>query len=229
MIEERVGPDGGGFRGLEGAIEAGVGVASRLLFEARVPQARLFELAPEEVDRIALALALELGRRHVAPGIVGRGVRAEAIGARLDQRRAAAGDRSRARLRHRFAHREHVVAVDRLTREAEGLGLGCEALGPRLQPHRRRDRPRVVVAEEDDRRVEHSGEVAALVEVALRGGAVAEEDEDDALLAAQLHAPGEAHRLRDLRRQRDLRRPDADRRREVAAGRIAAQVASPWW
>src|SRR5207253_7955259 len=67
----------------------------------------------------------------------------------------------------------------------------------------RRDRPLVVVAEEDERRAHHRREVRALVERALRGGAVAEVHDRDRALSLQLLSPGESGGVRDVRRDRD--------------------------
>ena len=93
----------------------------------------------------------------------------------------------------------------------------------RLRRQRRRDRPLVVVAEEDQRRLHHRGEVRAFVERALARRAVAEVDDRDRLLALQLLPPREPGGVRHVRRDRD-----ADRR-DVVVGRVppAGGMAAP--
>ena len=84
----------------------------------------------------------------------------------------------------------------------------------RLRRQRRRDRPLVVVAEEDERCLHHAGEVRALVERALTRRAVAEEHDRARALALQLLAPRKAGGVRDLRRDRNADRCD------VVVGRV---------
>ncbi len=94
-------------------------------------------------------------------------------------RRTSARRRARARadpLAHRLVDREHVVPVDpdrRACRSRRPCPTSRAAAVWALE--RRRDRPLVVVAEEDERRLDHRGDVRALVERALGGRAVAEE------------------------------------------------------
>src|SRR6266508_4157336 len=79
-------------------------------------------------------------------------------------------------------------------------GLVDERLGVRLRGDRRRDRPLVVVAEEDERRLHDGREVRALVEGALARRTVAEEGDRKRPLALQLLPPREPGRMRDVRR-----------------------------
>src|SRR5205807_2614646 len=67
-----------------------------------------------------------------------------------------------------------------------------------LEPHRRRDRPAVVDAEQDDRGTDDAGKVGRLVEVALRRRAIPEVAEDGAGLAAEAQAPRQPDGVRDL-------------------------------
>ena len=117
------------------------------------------------------------------------------------------------RLARRLVDGEHVRAVDADAWHAVAGRLRGEVLRLRLRLERRRDRPVVVVAEEDQGRAHDGGEVGALVERALRGGAVAEVGDRAGVLAAQALAPGEPGRVRDVRRDRD-----ADRRDVVLGG-----------
>ena len=88
-----------------------------------------------------------------------------------------------------------------------------ERVGLRLRGERGRDRPLVVVAEEDERRTHHGGEVRALVEGALGGGAVAEERQRARALSTQSLPPRQPGGMRHLGRDRD-----ADRREVVVGG-----------
>ena len=126
------------------------------------------------------------------------------------------------RLARRLVDREHVAAVDAHARHPVADGLVGERLGARLRLERRRDRPLVVVAEEDQRRLHHRREVGALVEGALARRAVAEVRDRDGRVALQLLAPREAGRVRDVRRDRHADRRDAVLRRVPPAGRMAA-------
>ena len=114
------------------------------------------------------------------------------------------------RLARRLVDREHVRPVDAQARHPVPDRLVREGRRGRLRRERRRDRPLVVVAEEDYRRLHDPGEGRPLVERALGCRAVAEERERDAVLPFQLRAPGEPDRVRHLRRDRH-----ADRRNAV--------------
>ena len=142
---------------------------------------------------------LELVVEAVARRVVGRGVRAHPVGVRLDERRAVAVPRALQRGLRDGVRRQHVVAVDADAREAEAqralverdAGLALDRLG---------DGPLVVLAEEHDRGVVGRGEDERLVDVALRGGAVAEVGEHGRVAlgvagaddAVALHAHGVA-------------------------------------
>ena len=170
-----------------------------------------------------------------------RGSSAVACGAvavrdRLDERRAAAGARTLDRLARRLVDREHVAAVDAHAGDPVADRLVDERLRVRLRRDRRRDRPLVVVAEENERRLHHAGEVRALVERALARRAVAEERDRARALALQLLAPREPGGVRHLRRDRHAdrarrcSRPGSTSRRDAratscstVAGRHAAQ------
>ena len=122
----------------------------------------------------------------------------------------------------RLVDREHVAAVDAHARHPVADGLVGERLGAGLRRERRRDRPLVVVAEEDQRRLHHRREVGALVEGALARRAVAEVGDRDGRVALQLLAPREPGGVRDVRRDRDADRGDAVLRRVPPAGGMAA-------
>ena len=133
----------------------------------------------------------------------------------------AAGARPLDRLARRLVDREHVAAVDAHARHSVADGLVDERLGVRLRLERRRDRPLVVVAEEDQRRLHHGREVGAFVEGALARRAVAEVRDRDSRVALELLAPREAGGVRDVRRDRHADRGDPVLGRVPPAGRMA--------
>src|SRR3954447_4337579 len=134
---------------------------------------RLVEHAePAEVrvvaaDALVALLLLDAVEIDVGARIVGRRMRGSAVRDGLDERRPASLARALDRFARRLVHSEHVAAFDAHPRHPVADGLVGERLGVRLRLERRRDRPVVVVAEEDQRLLHHRGEVGALVEGAL--------------------------------------------------------------
>ena len=125
---------------------------------------------------------------------------------------------------HRARHREsgkHVVAVDAHARHAVGGG----ALGNRhaaLSLHRHRDRPLVVLHEEDHRGGEGSGEHHRLVDVTGAGGSVAEAGQDGVVGAVALDTHGVADGVEGMRADDDGEDTQADAVRIPAGVRVAA-------
>src|SRR5205807_1744307 len=78
-----------------------------------------------------------------------------------------------------------VVLVHLDALEAISCRPQSEAACCRLDPPRRRDGPLVVLEEEDDRRLHDSRQVQRLVEIALRGAAVADVRDHDGVLPTQ--------------------------------------------
>src|SRR5215467_13705452 len=151
------------------------------------------EVGAEARERILLFPRLDFLLRTVLGRIVRRRVHGQTIGDALDE----SGSVARARPVHRLAARgvdgKHVIAVDLDAGKAVGGGLLGDGarVGLLLEGHG--DRPLVVLAEKHHGPVPYPGEVGRLVEVALRGGAVAEADHDHRVLAAVLDAVGDAH------------------------------------
>ena len=146
------------------------------------------------------------------------------------KRRPLAARAARDGLARRLVDGEHVAAVDARARNPVAGGLVDERLGPRLRGERRRDRPLVVVAEEDERRAHHGREVGALVERALGGGAVAEEGRARRRSRPSAACPRRArrraaHASRSGRRsRRGCSRPGSTSRRD---GRATTRGSSP--
>src|SRR3954471_22079824 len=161
------------------------------------------QVALVAADALVSLLFLDALEIDVGAGIVCRSVRRRAVGDSLDERRPAATPRTLDRLARRLEDREHVAAVDADPGHAVADSLVDERRRARLRGDGRRDRPLVVVTEEDERRLHHAREVRALVEGALARRAVAEEDDCARALALQLLPPGEAGGVGDLRRDRD--------------------------
>ncbi len=139
-------------------------------------------------------------------------MRAKPVHARLDERRAAAGARSCDRRLHRILDRQHVRAVHFDGRHLVGGRPLVDDAGRRLSRRQRRlHGVEVVLAEEDHRHLLERGEVQALGGDALFGRRVAEEHDDDSLLAFQLRgkrrADGDRNGAADDRRC--PRHPDA--------------------
>src|SRR5215218_213452 len=168
---------------------------------------------------VALLLldALEVDvRGRVVSSRVGRGAVADG----LDERRPFARPRALNRLARRLVDGEHVEPVDASSRHPVAQRLVRERLRRGLRRERRRDRPAVVVAEENQRRAHHAGEVGALVERALRGRAVAEEHERAGTLATQLLPPRQPGGMRDMSPDRNADRGDVVIERVPPAGRV---------
>ena len=142
------------------------------LVEERRRRAAALEPRAVAGDRVALGPVLDLGVGAVLRGVVGGGVRAHAVGERLDEAGAVAGSRLLERLPRDGVADEHVVAVDAHAGHAESAAAQRERAA-RLARDRDRDRPLVVLHEEHLRRLVARREDEGLVGVALRRGAVA--------------------------------------------------------
>ena len=160
----------------------------------------------------------------VARGVIGCRVRPHPVGDGLDVGRAAAGSSAIESDAHRGHDRDDVVAVDPDARDAEaGRTVGDRAHG--LHPDGLRDRPLVVLAEEDDRGREARGEDHGLVDVALAGRAIAEVGDGDRIDAILLRAHGPAGRVKGLRTDDDRGCRHVDRERVPArVGRAAPDL-----
>ena len=125
----------------------------------------------------------------------------------LDQRRAAALPRLLDRTLCLAVDGEHVGAVDDHPLEPVRSGAVGEVLDRELEVVRRRVRPLVVVADEDDGEPANAREVHPLVGVAARGRAVAVPGDRDPRLVldpkGERRADGDRERGRQVRDHRD--------------------------
>ncbi len=173
-----------------------------------VEQAAAAQEALVAAQALARLRLLDPGLVDVDARVVGGRVRRGAVGDGLDERRPLPRPGPRDGLAGGQVDGQDVGAVDPDPRHPVARGLVDQGPRPGLLGERRRDRPAVVVAEQDERRLHHGGEVRALVERALGGRPVAEEGDRAGALALEPLAPGEARGVRDVGRDRDADRGD---------------------
>ena len=110
----------------------------------------------------------------------------EAVGHGLDQGRPAPASGALDSFGCGDVNGEDVVAVDLYPRNAIRVGLLGERFGGRLLVERHRDRPLVVLNDEDRLGAQDPGAVKALVEIALGGRTVAAKRHRHRVLVAKL-------------------------------------------
>src|SRR5579863_9243645 len=156
------------------------------------------EVALVPAETLVLLLLLDPLEIDVRAWIVGGRVRRRAIRHRLDERRPLPCTRALERLARRLVHGEDVAAVDADAGHPVADRLVGQRLGARLGRQGRGDRPLVVVAEEDERRLHHGREVRTLVKRTLARRAVAEVRDRARGLALQLLPPRKPGRVRHV-------------------------------
>src|SRR5436190_7223212 len=171
------------------------------------------QVTREAPDTLALPFLLDPLEIDVRTGIVGGRVRRNSVRDRLDQRRAVTVPRTRNRFAGRLEAGKHIRAVDAHPGHPIADRLVRKRLRAGLRLDGRRDRPTVVVAEQDERCAGDRCEVRAFVKRTFRRRAVAEEHDRRGTLALQLLSPRETRRVRNVRRDRD-----ADRRNPIVLG-----------
>lgn len=149
---------------------------------------------------------------------------AEAVGERLEQRRALARARALERAARSVAHRDRVVAVELLAGDPRRDAFLRQRLGGALQPARHRDRVLIVDDQRDKGQLPHAGRIERFVEIALRGRAIAEHGKRDARLISQLHRVGDADGMRQLLGDRHAERKIARRLGKDVAALVPAPV-----
>src|SRR5262249_41433911 len=125
---------------------------ARGLRELVVQDAHAAQVRLVASEALALLLLLDPLEVDVGARIVGRRVRGRPVRDRLDERRALTGPGARNSIASDLIDGEHVPAVHPDARNAVTRRLVRKRLGRRLRRQRCRDRPLVVVAEEDERR-----------------------------------------------------------------------------
>src|SRR6267143_4167380 len=151
-------------------------------------------------------------------------MRSHPIGHRLDHRgTATSACLVHSRLRG-GVYGEEIVAVESDALHAVRPGLLGQGFRSGLLRDGDRDRPLVVLAEEDRRGLEHAGEVHPGVEVAFARRAVPEVRQADRVLLAELRGPGGADGLCDLRPDRTRGRDVMNARGSVMARHLAAAL-----
>ena len=123
---------------------------------------------------------------------------AEPVGDRLDEARAFAVAGCGNGLLSRGTHRHRVTPIDLLASEPGGDGLLRQRFAASLQSQRHRNSPLVVGGDEHDRQFVHTGKIHRFVNIAFRGGAVAEHTNGDTRFPPQLERIGDACSMRCL-------------------------------
>ena len=135
--------------GVRGGLDARLAVGLQVFLVVAAPATGLHQVGAEPGDRVERPVLAHLPVVAVATGVVGGGVIGEAVGERLDQRRAPTASGPLDRLFHDGPDGDHVVAVDLFGGDPGGDALLGQGLGGRLVRPRHRDRPLVVVDHED--------------------------------------------------------------------------------
>src|SRR5262249_6273650 len=107
-LERRQGP---GFGLLDCSIDPRQCIGDDLPLSVGVPHPAALEVLPESSERVAQPPLLDLGRWLIPPGVVGRGVRPDAIRERLDERRTPAAACPVQRPATDGVHRQCIVAI----------------------------------------------------------------------------------------------------------------------
>nr|CUV59434.1 exported protein of unknown function [Ralstonia solanacearum] len=205
-------------------LHLGIAGAAELLFLGLVPGTQAHQVVAQAQDRLAGPGLLDAVRIAVARGVVRRGVVAQPVAERFDQRRAAARAGLVEGVLRGLPHGDHVVAVHLPPGDARGDRLLGQGLRGGLAAARHRDRPLVVVDDEHQRRAPHAGQVHPFIEIALGGAAVTEHRDGDTRLAAQLERVGGPRRVADLGADRHAVREIFAHRSKAAAALVAAPV-----
>ncbi len=127
---------------------------------------------------------------------------AQPIRHRLDERRHAVLPRPLHRFLRRHIHRQRIIPVDLNPIKPVRQRLLRNRLGSRLRMQRNRNRPLIILTEENDRQLVHPREVHGLMKVTFARRPVPEVTQHRVLLPAYLHPPRQTHRVRNLRRDR---------------------------
>src|SRR5829696_6791673 len=178
------------FRGIGRGVDFGADFGVELVKFLFGQRADLAAAAGEERNRVVAAPRLHLVRAAVDAVVVVGGMGVEAVDLCFHQRRAVAAPGAVGRLFDGLVDREQIGAVDNdAGKTVTGRAVG-HVVDRHLQILRHRDGVAVVLAEENDRQLVDTGEVARLVEIALGAATLAEADSGDLSGLAQLGRVG---------------------------------------
>src|SRR4030081_97277 len=147
---------------------------------------------------------------------------AEPVGDRLDKAGPLAIAGRFDRVFGRRVHGHDVVAIYLLADETRCDCFLRQRFGCGLEPQRYGNSPLIVGGDEHDRQLVHTREVHRLPEVAIRGGAVAEQTYSNARLLTQLEGVGNARSMGRLRSDGNTEREILDWPGEAVAPLVAA-------
>src|SRR4029077_2747410 len=131
---------------------------------------------------------------------------AEPVGDRLDKAGPLVVAGGFDRVFCRRVHGHDVVAIYLLADEARSDRFLRQRFGCGLEPQRYGNSPLIIGGDEHNRQLVHTCEVHRLPEVALRGGAVAEQTYGNARLLSRLEGVGDARSVGGLRSDRNAKR-----------------------
>ena len=194
-VDRRLHDLDGGLRALAAVGDRGIQLAFHPLahlFQVDITRAQVHQPLFDAGDRVLLH-PLELFLLGAVVGQVGaHAVPAPAVGDGFDAARTLTAPRARDGLTHGVVDGDHVVAVHAGGRDAVRPGAGRYPLARRGARLVGGERVLVVLADEDEWKLPHRGQVHGLVDHALVGAAVAEEGQHDAVRAPELGGEGGA-------------------------------------
>ena len=202
-----LGPRGGGVRG---GVHLGADLLAQLREVLGRGDPRLLEEGREQLERVAIPVLLAFLLGPVELLVVGERVRVGANDVRMDEGRPLPVARVGERVLQRIVRGQKVAAV----------GLGDEEAGIRTHELRdgaagrvhldgHRDRIAVVLHDEDDGELQRARRVQRLPELAFRGGALSDRDDDNFVRRRVRDRAGKAGRLLTQEIAAGLGRSDA--------------------
>src|SRR5579885_3643710 len=145
-----------------GVVDRGDRALAKVVVELTIQDPPLLKEPTEEVERIATARQLQILGWPIAAVVVVARMRRQAVDPRVDQRRTAAGAGALQGLDRRVVDGERIGAVDGDARHPIRGGTLGDGGHAHLLLAGHRDRPAVVLADEDDRQAVNAGEVESL-------------------------------------------------------------------
>src|ERR1700747_1339950 len=203
-------------------LDALIALGRKLLLVRFAPNLLVDKIRPEARDRLFLPMSLNCIGRTIARCIIRGRVIAESVGDRLDEAGALAIAGCSNGVFCRGAYRQHIAAIDLLACESGGDRLLRQRFATCLKSYRYRYGPLIVGGDEHDRQLVHAGKIHRFVNIAFRGGAIAEHAHRDTGLPAQSEGIGNAGGMRCLGTDGNAEREIMHRSGEVIAPFVAA-------